>query len=311
MRETLVKSLLKLASIDESLCVLTGDLGFALLEPIRDMLGERFINAGIAEQNMISVAAGLCKSGLHPWVYSISPFCYARPFEQVRNDICLNNLPVKIIGSGGGFGYGVAGPTHHAIEDCGVMSSLRNMCVYVPSFATDLEDIVNEANIARHPCYIRLARDETPDTSLEKPKFKPFRKIAPGGNGLIIALGAMASVAWHVNIHFDEDRRPSVWACSKLPCSPEDICGALARELTDSKWVLVLEDHVKTGGLGQQLAAVILESGISVKSYLHRYVKGYISGLYGSQEFHRKENQIDHGSIVSLINSKLDSFCVG
>ena len=88
-------------------------------------MGERFINAGVAEQNMVSVAAGLAKAGLRPWVYSIAPFLYARAFEQIRNDVCLHGMPVILVGNGGGYGYGVMGSTHHAIEDYGVLLSLR------------------------------------------------------------------------------------------------------------------------------------------------------------------------------------------
>ena len=107
MRKSLVDSLLQYCENPE-FCVLCGDLGFNALEPLKERLGDRFINAGIAEQNMISVAAGLAQSGMKPWVYSISPFIYGRSIEQVRNDICLQDLPVYLIGSGAGFGYGIA-----------------------------------------------------------------------------------------------------------------------------------------------------------------------------------------------------------
>ena len=108
-------------AVDERILFLTGDLGFMALEPLQSAMGSRFINAGVAEQNMISVAAGLAKQQFEVWAYSIAPFCYARPFEQIRNDIAFHALPVKLVGNGGGYGYGVMGPTHHAIEDYGVL----------------------------------------------------------------------------------------------------------------------------------------------------------------------------------------------
>src|SRR5665213_3311855 len=92
------------AAADESVIFLTGDLGFKALESLRDRMGRRFINAGVAEQNMISVAAGLARAGLRPWTYSIAPFIFARPFEQIRNDVCLHDLPVRMVGNGGGYG---------------------------------------------------------------------------------------------------------------------------------------------------------------------------------------------------------------
>ena len=114
-------------AVDERILFLTGDLGFMALEPLQSAMGSRFINAGVAEQNMISVAAGLAKQKFEVWAYSIAPFCYARPFEQIRNDIAFHALPVKLVGNGGGYGYGVMGPTHHAIEDYGVLLCLPNM----------------------------------------------------------------------------------------------------------------------------------------------------------------------------------------
>ena len=94
---------------------------------LREAMGPRFINAGVAEQNMVSVAAGLARSGMRPWVYSIAPFIYARPFEQIRNDVCLHNLPVVLVGNGGGYGYGVMGATHHALEDYGALLCLPHL----------------------------------------------------------------------------------------------------------------------------------------------------------------------------------------
>src|SRR5262245_6852444 len=131
MRESFCRALVRNAWRPE-LVFLTGDLGFKALEPLRDQMKSRFINAGVAEQNMVCVAAGLGKTGLRPWVYSIAPFVYARPFEQIRNDVCLPDLPVVLVGNGGGYGYGVMGSTHHALEDYGVLLTLSNLRAFVP-----------------------------------------------------------------------------------------------------------------------------------------------------------------------------------
>jgi transketolase len=111
MRQQLCDALVS-RSVNPDMVFLTGDLGFMALEPLQQGMQARFINAGVAEQNMVSVAAAMAREGLDPWVYSIAPFCYARPFEQIRNDVAFHNLPVKLIGNGGGYGYGVMGPTH-------------------------------------------------------------------------------------------------------------------------------------------------------------------------------------------------------
>lgn len=303
MRQAFVKAFIKLAERDEKLCFLTGDLGFAMLEPIREVLGDRFINAGISEQNMMSVAAALGRSGMRPWVYSIAPFCYARPFEQVRNDICLHDLPVRIIGGGGGFGYGAAGPTHHALEDCAAMGALRNMIVYAPSFASDLWDIVRILSDCRHPAYVRLARDETPAGASPPPSFSVFRQLAQGTRGVVVGLGAMACVGWDAHIRLSRNEKPSSWACSRLPFGEDDLGDALIDQLDEAEWLLVLEDHVASGGLGGHLARRILEMGLRPKKLIHRCVAGYPSGLYGSQDFHREENGLSVRSIIELVNS--------
>src|SRR3954469_25613515 len=150
------------AAANSDLVFLTGDLGFRALEPLRDRLGDRFINVGVAEQNMVSLAAGLARSGLRPWAYSIAPFIYARPFEQIRNDVCLHNLPVVLVGNGGGYGYGVMGATHHAIEDYGVMLALPHMRAFIPAFDSDLHAMSQLLARTESPAYFRLGLSEEP-----------------------------------------------------------------------------------------------------------------------------------------------------
>src|ERR1700690_176140 len=161
MRNAFCSTLVKSAA-DPAFVFLTGDLGFHALEPLRREMGERFINAGIAEQNMVSVAAGLAGEGLRPWVYSIAPFLYARAFEQIRNDICMHDLPVVLVGNGGGYAYGVMGPTHHALEDYGTLLGLPKLTAYVPAFAEDVCHAVARLMTAARPAYLRLGRDEKP-----------------------------------------------------------------------------------------------------------------------------------------------------
>src|SRR6478735_9494086 len=106
---------------DQSGLFITGDLGFNAFEGLAAKLGKRFINAGVAEQSMMGLAAGFALTGLRPWVYSIAPFATYRCLEQIRNDVCLQQLPVRIVGNGGGYSYGIMGPSHHALEDLAVL----------------------------------------------------------------------------------------------------------------------------------------------------------------------------------------------
>ena len=159
MRQAFCDSLMRSQS-QADFVFLTGDLGFRALEPLRDAMGPRFINVGVAEQNMVSVAAGLARQGLRPWAYSIAPFVYARPFEQIRNDICFHGLPVVLVGNGGGYGYGVMGSTHHALEDYGVLLTLMGMQVVIPAFDSDLSTLVPSLLETPAPTYLRLGVGE-------------------------------------------------------------------------------------------------------------------------------------------------------
>ena len=300
MRNGFNTVMLKLTA-NPDFCFLTGDLGFQAFEPLEAALGDRFINMGIAEQNMISVAAAMASSGLKPWVYSIAPFCYARPFEQIRNDICFHNLPVRLIGNGGGFGYGVQGPSHHAIEDCGVMSALQNMTAFAPVFLNDVNDIVALLEHDPSPAYMRLGRDEAP-ADYNRPAYAPIRKLCDGSKGIILAFGTVAGMALSNALKIDVRERPAIWACSQLPLLDMHISDELLEDIKNSEFTLLVEEHVATGGFGSAFALHMMKKNIPVKNFMHKCVKGYVSGLYGSQNFHRIENEIDSNSIWQTIH---------
>jgi transketolase len=284
------------AAADESVVFLTGDLGYKALEPLSDRMGRRFINAGVAEQNMISVAAGLARSGLRPWTYSIAPFIYARPYEQIRNDVCLHDLPVRMVGNGGGYGYGVMGATHHALEDYGALLCLQNLHAFVPAFAQDVDDIVRKLASFPHPAYLRLGLAEEPkDVAL--PKYAPWRKILNGGGPTVLGVGPVISKLIEAVRHFDERQRPNVWVLSELPIM--DLPAAFVSDIQSGGHLIVIEEHVANGGAGQMVAHELLSAGQPPRRFSHRCARGYISGLYGSQNFHRRECGLDAASIIA------------
>jgi transketolase len=269
---------------------LTGDLGYRALEPLREVLGKRFLNAGVAEQNMVGVAAGLARSGLRPWVYSIAPFVYARPFEQIRNDLCLHRLPVVLVGNGGGYGYGVMGATHHALEDYGALLCLPHLRAYVPAFDADVPAAVGQLFEAEGPGYLRLGLSEEPPGTVIPP-YAAWRKLVAGRTGVVVAAGALAGSLWGYCEHLGEEFRPSLWLVAELPLSrpPEDFID----DLQMTSRLLVVEEHVAQGGVGQALAALLLESGVVPRWFRRRTAQGYPSGRYGSQQYHRRECGLD------------------
>ncbi len=283
-------------SKDPNFVFLTGDLGFMALEPLQKAAGDRFINAGISEQNMISVAAGLASQGLFPWAYSIAPFIYARPLEQVRNDVCLHDLPVKLVGNGGGYAYGVMGGSHHAIDDYGILLSLLNMSVFVPAFSADVAPIIEKLLKFPHPAYLRLGRDEKPK-GMTLPAYAPWRKLLDGQGPVMIIVGPLAGGILSGLQSEAGSTRPSVWVVSELPILAKGLPEEFSRDLERTGHLIVVEEHVAHGGAGEMLSRVLLMSGKAPRKFDHYCAKGYLSGYYGSQNFHRKES----GLTVELI----------
>jgi transketolase len=286
---------------EEDFLFLTGDLGFNALEDLQKALGARFINAGVAEQNMIGVAAGLASKGYRPWAYSIAPFIYARPFEHIRNNICLQWFPVTLVGNGGGFGYGVMGPTHHAIEDYGVLSTLGGMKCFVPAFDEDLSPIIKKIGTLDGPAYLRLGRSECSLESATQP-YRAVRCLLEGPGATIVAVGPIAGGLLLAARGVPQHLRPSIWVVSELPLLSLMSEPELLASLADSEHLIIVEEHVEAGSLGQAIAASLLKLGKAPRKFEHLCARGYVTGRYGSQQFHRRENGIEPNDLIARIS---------
>ncbi len=296
MKNSFCETLVKYADLPDFV-FLTGDLGFMALEPLKKAAGHRFINAGVAEQNMVSVAAGLANRGFSPWAYSIAPFIYARSLEQVRNDVCIHDLPVKLVGNGGGYAYGVMGASHHAVEDYGILLSLLNMHVFVPAFSMDIPPIVEKLLSLSHPAYLRLARDEKPK-DLEIPSYAPWRKILKGSGPVLLIIGPLAGSLLDVLKILPENKRPNTWVLSELPFERKTIPEEFMSDLKRLSRLILVEEHIAHGGVGEMISRCLLLSGESPRRFSHFCAQGYLSGYYGSQSFHRSESGLTAENIL-------------
>src|SRR3989344_524664 len=189
MRYPFAETLLRIGRRDKKVILMTGDLGFNLFEPLQKELGPRFINAGVAEHNMISAAAGLAYAGFQPWVYSIAPFVTIKVLEEIRNDVCIGKRDVKVIGLGGGFDYAIAGATHHMLNDIALMGSLPDMHIFTPGFPEDVAFVVSAMHILQGPAYLRLTKAEK--VNLPYVSYKPCRNILKGERVTVIVLGSV------------------------------------------------------------------------------------------------------------------------
>lgn len=290
MRKIFAQAVISACNTDETF-FLTGDLGFMALEDVQEAFGARFINCGIAEQNMVSVAAGLAREGFRVFAYSIAPFIYARPFEQIRNDVGFSHLSVCLVGNGGGYGYGHMGPTHHALEDCAAMAAL-GLRTLVPAFDTDIPSAVSDWT---GPTYLRLGLEVLPD-GFTPPSPAPWRELLPGNIGVWVTLGTLAGVAVSVLKNYPLEKRPSLWCCSEFAPPPESFYDAVKGQA-----LTVFEEHVAEGGLGMTLSRHLLLHDVRITRFEHHCALRYPSGLFGSQAFHRNECGLGAESMSKLL----------
>jgi transketolase len=274
---------------------LTGDLGFGALENVQNALQERFINMGVCEQNMISVAAGLSQQGLLPLCYSIAPFAVFRPYEQIRLDVALHGLNVKIVGNGGGYGYGIMGASHHALEDVAALSALQNFRCFIPLCNSDVDGACNALFRYRGPSYLRLGFGVWPSSIGELEGFAPIRKLVGGRiaqpKATVAGLGPVLlnTLPWIL-----EAGNADLFAVSQVPLM--ELSDELVASVDSSGLLWVIEEHVARGGLGEHLAALLAQKGVRFR-LCHSHALGYPDGLYGSQSYHQNRSGLDPVSL--------------
>ncbi len=240
MRNTFVEHLIHKAESDERVFLVVGDLGFSVVEPFIERFPDRFLNAGVAEQNMTSVAAGLAREGYRPFTYSIGNFSTLRCLEQIRNDVCYHKLPVCVVAVGGGYMYGPLGPTHHATEDIAAMRVLPGMRVFVPFGKTSTRLAVDEVLAEDQPAYLRLGRA---DVEIEPTGGNGITPVAviPGRERAVISVGQIAKAT----LALAEERKADLFAWCRVNPLPEDALRELAERYCD---ILLVEDHQRNGG---------------------------------------------------------------
>ncbi len=294
MRKEFAAGIERLARSDEKLIFITGDLGYAALESVQQTMGPRFINAGVAEQNMVGVAAGLAYRGYKVFCYSIAPFAVYRCLEQFRNDVCLHKMPVFLVGNGGGYGYGIMGSTHHALEDLACLSSLQNVSTYIPAFADEVEPMLDQIVANGQPTYLRLGYGpNTPDGAETIGAFRHIVKAHREPAATVVALGPVAANVLKA-IDMDSLRAQiDVFTATNLPF---DLPASLAHQWA-KKPVLVVEEHVSVGGLAQQLSVQLLQIGAAPSRFVSLTAQGYPNGLYGSQAYHQQQSGLDADNI--------------
>jgi transketolase len=308
VRIEFVKAVQALLESDPKAVFLTADLGYNAFEKMAEAFGSRFVNVGVAEQNMMGVAAGMAMTGLRPWAYSIAPFGTYRCLEQIRNDICLHDLPVRIVGNGGGYTYGIMGTTHHALEDLGVLKPLPNMRLFFPCSNNHVAAAVAQIGALTGPSYLRLSisgfqNDVAPlsenAVTLTRRYAKRSRTHARGLT--IVCAGHAAQIVNSALAKGPADLDADVFALARYPfdlASDADLVASVA----ETRRVLFVEEHYASGGIGESFAAE-LAGKLDVFTRMNAAYRK--DQRYGSSAFHLTQCGMTPETVMSTAREML------
>ena len=259
MRDTFVKTLLEAAKNNPDIILMTGDLGYGVLETFQKELPAQFINSGVNEQTMMGMAAGYASTGKRVFVYSIGNFPTLRCLEQIRNDVCLMNNPVVVVSVGAGYAYGSQGYTHHALEDIAVLRALPNMEVIVPADPAETRELTLAIIASRKPTYLRLGKSNEPAIHTAPPKvsFGTINEISAGSDGTLLFSGSVGVVA--VAAAKELAAQGISVAVASMPFVSTIDVNYLRNALIKGP-VIIIEEHSYRGGVG----SAVLETANSL-----------------------------------------------
>ncbi len=299
MRNAFIGAVQEIAEADSRVVFLTGDLGFTVLEPLATSLGKRFVNVGVAEQNMMGLATGLAEGGLVPFVYSIGTFASMRPYEFIRNGPLLHLLPVRIVGVGAGLDYGHNGVTHYALEDVAIMRAQPDMTVIAPADPAQAVAAVRASIAIEGPVYFRIGKTNAAIPELNG-SFELGRLglIGEGRDVAILALGSIASEAVEARELLERQGIDATVAvvASVQPAPIDDLLELLG----DRPFAVTVEAHYRTGGLGSLVAEVIAEHGLRCRLE-RRAVEAMPRGLTGTLPFLNDAHRLSARSLAETI----------
>ncbi len=284
MRKAFAATLVELAQRDARIVLLTGDLGYSVLEPFAEAFPDRFFNVGVAEQNMVALATGLAEAGFIPFVYSITPFAALRPYEAIRVGPLLNHQPVRIVGVGSGFEYGLNGNTHYGLEDVSVMRAQPGMRVIVPADVAQARAALRATWDYGGPIYYRLSKDDSLSVPGFDGRFEAGRAhtLGNGRDLAVITMGAITVRAVETAEKLSQQGiDATIVIVSDLAPAPVDDLIAVLRRVPAA---LTVEAHYVTGGLASLVSEVVAQHGLGCRVTACG-VRNLPTGTVGSQEF--------------------------
>lgn len=295
MRKKSLDCIYELAKRDPRVVYIGSDVGAETLEQFRQEMPDRFFMEGISEAHIIGMAAGLAKAGYIPYVNTIATFLTRRCYEQITIDVCLQNLPVKLIANGGGLVYASLGPTHMAVDDIGLMRLLPNMNIIAPCDAHEMESLMMQTTALSGPVYVRVAKGDEPTISVDKNNVwkKP-------GEALIITTGVMPHQALKA-IDLLEEQGVSCGLLHLPIVKPIDR-DLILTHIKEVSLIITLEEHLKAGGLGSNILEILSDlHDINTPKVLRLGLPDHFVELYGSQQELFQHYGLDAKSISQKI----------
>ena len=305
MRTAFIETLCELAEQDERIWLLTGDLGYSVLECFRDRFPDRFVNIGVAEQNMTGVAAGLALCGKIVFTYSIANFPTLRCLEQIRNDVCYHNANVKIVAVGGGLTYGSQGYTHHGVEDLAIMRALPGMTVIAPGDPVETRLATRAIVDWPGPCYLRLGKAGEPIVHEDGLDFRIGKALVVrhGSDATLISTGGMLKTVVEA-----AEELVAQGICARVlsihTLKPLDV-EAVISAASETQAIITVEEHNVSGGLGSAVAEMLAETGGPEIRFRRLGVSDFDSDQVGSQEYLRARHGLSGHPISRIVASLL------
>jgi transketolase len=288
VRNAFADELTKLGNDDPRVVLLSGDIGNKLFDKFRAAHPARFINCGVAEQNMTGVAAGLAMSGMRPVTYTITPFVTTRCLEQIRTDACYHDVPVTIVAVGAGLAYAGLGPTHHACEDISFLRSIPNMVVICPGDPFEVRAALRAVMKQDRPCYIRMGKKGEQAIHSAVPADFAIGKaitIQDGSDVCLLSTGNMLPEAVHA-AHALQEKGLSSRVVSFHTVKPLDEA-CLRDAFARFRLVATIEEHSLIGGLGSAVSEWVIDQGIMPRRFLRFGTPDSFFKKSGEQEFAR------------------------
>ncbi|MBQ7067104.1 MAG: transketolase [Lachnospiraceae bacterium] len=305
MRDTFVKTLVDMAKEDKNIELITGDLGFGVLKPFWEQVPNQFTNAGIAEQNMTTVAAGMALEGKTVFTYSIGNFPTLRCLEQIRNDCAYHKANVKIVCVGGGFVYGSLGMSHQATEDLAILRALPDVVVMAPGDLVEAEEATKAIAKYQGTCYLRLGRggEKRIHNCIEDFQIGKAIKVHEGAEVAIFSTGGIfEEVQEAYEVLVKQGYQPAVYTFPTVKPIDKELIENVAREF---QLIVTCEEHNIVGGFGSAVAEVMAEM-IDKKAVLLRIgINDEYSIRVGNQKYLRERYNVDGSSIVKKIKERV------